>query len=292
MFKLKLRPLESSLQKHINRLKISDLHLKPREQEFVRRHLGLFFSCDFFSWLTFTIEQNDKVFTPPRHEDTPLEDDEPVEIEASPSPPPRRTRAKSSSVKPSSSKQTTETVALKSTGVESQALPNRTARKSTGGKPPPPRKSATPAVTLDNDSEIEVILDPKKKKGKAKATDSDDDQIRPAASPRKNGKRKATSDDDDDIQVVERPKRQKTKTGRAGSEVKETARTRTKPSSRATSKQPIARANEEKDNNGGADVAQKNLKKRKINIFPAGNEVIQFSLGRMANVCFFFYLFT
>ena len=131
-------------------------------------------------------------------------------------------------------------------------------------------------------------------KGKAKVTESDDeeDQVR-AATSRKNGKRKATSDDDDDIQLVERPKRQKTKNGRAGSEIKETTRTRIKPSSRAMSKQPIAKASEEKDdrdNGGGADVAhQKITKKRKINIFPTGNDALQFSFG--SNVCFFFQLF-
>lgn len=136
-----------------------------------------------------------------------------------------------------------------------------------------------------DDSEIEVISDPNRKKGKAKATESDEDRDR--AAPRKNGKRKATSDDDDDIQVVERPKKQKTKTGRAGSEMKETGRARTKPSSRrATSKQPVAKASEEKDDN--ADVAQKNnTKKRKINIFPTGNDAIQFTFGGVSNVCFF-----
>lgn len=77
---------------------------------------------------------------------------------------------------------------------------------------------------------------------------------------------------------MEPPKKQKT--GRAGSE---TARTRTKPGSRAASKQP---AREEKDN-GGADVAQKNVKKRKINIFPAGNDLVQFSFG--GHVCLFIY---
>jgi hypothetical protein len=143
-------------------------------------------------------------------------------------------------------------------------------------------------LASQDDSEIEEIPDPNRKKGKARATESDDEvQVHAAAAaalaPRKNGKRKATSDDDDDIQVVERPKRQKTKTGRAGSEIKETVRTRTKPSSRATSKQPIAKAAEEEERD---EVAQKNPKKRKINIFPTGNDAIQFSFG-LSNVCFF-----
>lgn len=74
--------------------------------------------------------------------------------------------------------------------------------------------------------------------------------------------------------------------------MKETARARTKPGSRAASKQPAAKASEEKDGSvGGADVAQKNAKKRKINIFPTGNEAIQFSFGAMSNVCFYFRLF-
>ena len=147
-------------------------------------------------------------------------------------------------------------------------------------------------MSPQDDSEIEEISDPNRKKGKARATESDEDQVHAAATTRKNGKRKATSDDDDDIQVVERPKRQKTKTGRAGSEIKETARTRTKPSSRATSRQPVAKASEEKDDNGGGpDVAQKNSKKRKINIFPTGNDAIQFSFGGMSNVRFFSYFF-
>jgi hypothetical protein len=62
--------------------------------------------------------------------------------------------------------------------------------------------------------------------------------------------------------------------------------------SRATSKQPIsaAKASEEKDDNGGgADVTLKNPKKRKINIFPTGNDGIQFTFGGMSNVCFFSY---
>ena len=183
--------------------------------------------------------------------------------------------------------------------MESQEhLPSRTARKSTGGKPPP-KKSSTSAVASQDDSEIEEISDPiTKKKGKAKATESDEDRVRGAAASRKNGKRKATSDDDDDAQVVERPKRQKTKSGRAGSEIKETAaRTRTKPSSRATSKQPVAKASsKEKDDSSsgvGADATLKNNppKKRKINIFPTGNDPIQFSFGGMSNVCFFLIYF-
>lgn len=124
-----------------------------------------------------------------------------------------------------------------------------------------------------------------KKKGKTKAMETDEDQVY-AAAPRKKGKRKATSDDDKDIQMVEQPKKQKT--GRAGSEMKETgttARTRTKSSNRAAST-AIAKANEEKDDTGGVDVAQKNAKKRKINIFPTGNDAIQFSFGTMSNVCF------
>ena len=100
-----------------------------------------------------------------------------------------------------------------------------------------------------DDSDIEEISDPIRKKGKAKATESDDedDQVRAAATgTRKNRKRKATSNDDDVIQIMERPKKQKTKSGRAGSEIKDTARTRTKPSSK-----PIAaKASEEKDDNG------------------------------------------
>jgi hypothetical protein len=136
-----------------------------------------------------------------------------------------------------------------------------------------------------DDSEIEEISDPyeKKKKGGKGVMESDEDH----RAPRKRGKRKATSDDHDDIQVVEPSKKQKT--GGAGSEMKETARARAKPGSRAASKQPAAKASEEKD--GGADVAQKNAKKRKINIFPTGNEAIQFSFGAMSNVCFYFPLF-
>jgi len=190
---------------------------------------------------------------------------EPPPSPPSPPPPPRRARAKSSSVKPSSSKQVT------STSVEPQEYPHsRVARKSAKGKPPP----RPPTSAAQDDSEIEEISDPnEKKEGKTKATEFDEEhQVRDAAS-RKKGKRKATSDDDDDIQVMEPPKRPKT--GRAGSE---TARTRTKPS-RAGSKQP---AREEKDS-GGPDVAQKNVKKRKINIFPTGNDVIQFSFGDNLN---------
>lgn len=153
---------------------------------------------------------------------------------------------------------------------------------------------------MDDDSDIEEISDPNRKKGKAKATESDkdEDQVRTAAASatasRKTGKRK-TSDNDD---VVEQPKRQKTNTGRAGSEIRETtARTRTKRSgSRATSRQFIAaKPSEEKDDNageGGADVTLKNPKKRKINIFPTGNNAIQFSFGSMSNVCFFSLLYT
>ena len=123
------------------------------------------------------------------------------------------------------------------------------------------------------------------KKGKTKAREPDE----ASAAARKKGKRKAaTSDDNDDIEVVEQPKRQKT--GRAESEMKEmgtTARTKTKPRSRTVSKQPFPKAaTEEKDD---TDLTQKlNAKKRKINIFPTGNEAIQFSFGTMPNVYFFF----
>ena len=75
--------------------------------------------------------------------------------------------------------------------------------------------------------------------------------------------------------------------------MKETARTRTKPSSRTASKQPVAVAkpNEDKDDSGGGvNAAQKNAKKRKINIFPTGNDDIQFSFMTMSNVCFFAFL--
>ena len=156
-------------------------------------------------------------------------------------------------------------------------------------------------AAAQDDSDVEEISDPNRKKGKAVATESDneEDQVHAAAAAaaaRKNGKRKTTSDDDEDVQFVERPKRQKTKTGRAGSEIRETARTRTKPSSsRATSRQPVAaKASEEKDDNEGegADVTLKNPpKKRKINIFPTGNDAIQFTFGGMSNVCFFLYYF-
>ena len=148
-----------------------------------------------------------------------------------------------------------------------------------------------------DDSDIEEISDPSWKKGKANATEDDEDDDQDRAPPaRKNGKRKATSDDDDDIQVVEQPKRQKTKTGRARSEIREATRTRTKPSSsRATSKQPpiASSPSEERDDNGGegADVALQNPKKRKINIFPTGNDAIQFSFGGMSSVCFYFSTF-
>lgn len=156
----------------------------------------------------------------------------------------------------------------------------------------------SPSAPEDLDSDIEEISNPgRKEKGKAKAIEPDYGRT---AAARNKGKRKATSDDDDDdIQVVEQPKRQKTT--RAGSEVKETGtttRTRAKPSGRAASKQPAAvvtMGSEEKDDDsGGVDVAHKNAKKRKINIFPTGNGAIQFSFG-MSNVCFFFrnnlYLF-
>lgn len=220
--------------------------------------------------------QNRKASTPPQDEDIPQED-EPVEIEPA-SPPPRK--AKPSSVKPPY-KQITETIIQESKSNESQErIRSRTARKSTGGKPP--KKPSPPSPTVLQDSDIEEIPDPSaKKKGKAKAAETDEDLFRVAAVPREKGKRKAPSDDDDNIQVVEQPKRQKTR--RAGSEMKETVRTRTKP---AASKQP-AKVNEEKDNDdseGTADVTQKNAKKRKINIFPTGNDAIQFSFATISSL--------
>ena len=98
---------------------------------------------------------------------------------------------------------------------------------------------------------------------------------------------------------MERPKKKKTKSGRAGSET--APRARTKPSSsRATSKQPTAaaaaKASEEKDDNEGEDdvvtLKNNNPKKRKINIFPTGNDAIQFSFGGMSGVCFLYTSFT
>ena len=73
---------------------------------------------------------------------------------------------------------------------------------------------------------------------------------------------------------MEQTKRQKTKTRRAGSEIKETVRSRT------PSKQPnAAKASEEKDDNGGGgtQVTLENAKKRKINIFKSGDDAIRFS---------------
>jgi hypothetical protein len=111
-------------------------------------------------------------------------------------------------------------------------------------------------------------------------------------------KTKATSDDDDDIQVVERPKRQKTKTGRAGSEIKATDRTGAKLSSSSSatslSAQAIAaKASGEKDDNGGRRRRRRRSrrhseeqKKLKINKIPTRNDTIQF--GDISDVCIFF----
>lgn len=264
MLKAKLRTLKSSLRERTSRQRNSNPNLKSRKQRFVQ---GFLFFCAKAS------------STLPQAANIPLEDD-PVAIEAaSPSP-------QSSSVKPSSSKQIAEAATRNSKSSEPpERLHSRTARKSTAGKPPKKSSPAAQAQAPQDDSDIEEVSDPdeekKKKKGKAKATEPDENQA--AAVTRKKGKRKATSDDD--IQVVEQPKRQKTR--RAGSELKETTRTRTtKPSSRAASKQPAAipKPSEDKDD---VDIAQKNTKKRKINIFPTGNDVIQFSFGSMSNVRFF-----
>ncbi|KAJ3507013.1 hypothetical protein NLJ89_g6540 [Agrocybe chaxingu] len=205
--------------------------------------------------------------------------------------PPRKQAVKpeskpSATVKPGLSTQTK----TRRSGIEGQV-----ARKKTGGKPPQPSRgrkvASAPAPKSDSDSEMEEISEfevpdeppeedaatRKKRKGKAKAAE-DDAEEEPPGSPaqKRNGKRKAEKEDTggDEPEVVEQPNPKK-RGSRAPSVIKETApaptNRRSKPPSRAPSKQPTAKApTEQADANDDDDdeTAPKKKKRKLVSLFP------------------------
>lgn len=141
------------------------------------------------------------------------------------------------------------------------------AKKSTGGKPPRPRKASIPVeqevVEISDHNVQEESAPTKKRKAKAKAVEPEDIEEEDAPAPRnRKGKRRATEDDDSDVQeIVEKPKSGK-KASRAPSEVRDTAAVKAK-GKRAGSKQPAARTEPERDEEEEDDTIPKK-KKRKI----------------------------
>ncbi|CAA7267008.1 unnamed protein product [Cyclocybe aegerita] len=229
----------------------------------------------------------------PQKPHPPPADVDVIDVDAEQEEPPLKQAVKpeckpSTTVKPGLSTQTK----TRRSGIEGQV-----ARKKTGGKPPQPlrgRKVASaPAPKSDSDSEMEEISEVevpdeppeedaaarKKRKGKAKAIE-DDAEAEPPEPPaqKRKGKRKVEEQEetggDDELEVVEQPNPKK-RGSRAPSVIKETApattNRRSKPPSRAPSKQPNAKApTEQGDANDDDDdeAAPKKKKRKLVSLFP------------------------
>ncbi|PPQ82626.1 hypothetical protein CVT26_001437 [Gymnopilus dilepis] len=209
----------------------------------------------------------------------PSNNDDGIEEGEEPEPPPRRERK--TSAKPEAPIITIKSPVLN--GLNGSATTSKRAqiaRKTTGGRPPRPKRPPTPIdVDAEESSEAEEEDEPpapaptKKQKGKAKATDTEVEQ-EPEDPPKRTRKRKATTDNEqsgeDEVQIVEKPKSRR-KGSRAPSEVPESkaGKTRTKPPSRAASKQPSVKPpsrdkarDEEEEGQGPAPPK----KKKKLNV--------------------------
>ncbi|KAH9481378.1 hypothetical protein JR316_0005903 [Psilocybe cubensis] len=175
------------------------------------------------------------------------------------------------------------------------------ARKSTGGMPPRRKKppTTTTTTTPDDDPDIVEISEHEmeqpapttKRKGKAKAVerehaeDEDAAAATAAAVPRNSkGKRKATEQNDADIpQIVEKPKGSK-KSSRAPSEAREAPAAKPNKARRAGSKQPVSRADtdrEEKDGEDDDGDDEKVPKKKKRKLIPLAANVGPFAFNTL-----------
>lgn len=162
---------------------------------------------------------------------------------------------------------------------DSEVCIRQVARKRSGGRRPKPIEFAT----LEQDSDIEEIADPKgdeenpaeasnKRKGKAKATEVEEKESKESQAEQKRGKKRKTPVDEegDSIEIAEQPKQKRgARAGQLrGTDTTRTNRARSKPASRAGSRQPSTRLgtmDHEKDEDEDSAVTKK---KRKINIFP------------------------
>jgi len=164
-------------------------------------------------------------------------------------------------------------------GGDSDAPKKQVARKRTGGRPPKPIEVAI----QEQDSDIEEIPNPKgdeddpiesrnESKGKAKAIAVEENE--PQVEMKRVKKRKTSEEDEDDlIETIEQPKPKRGARGASQLRNADPARNRgrSKPASRAGSRQPVVRPgitdHEQGDQDEDGDATQKK-KKRKINIFP------------------------
>ena len=184
-------------------------------------------------------------------------------VKASSKPPPSTTKAGPSK---------------KFTGGDSDVPRKQIARKTTGGRPPKPIDIAI----QEQDSDIEEIPNPKgdednpiesrnESKGKAKAIGVEENE--PQVEQKRAKKRKASEEEDDLIETIEQPKRKRVARGASQLRNANPAgnRGRSKPASRAGSRQPLVRPgitdHEQGDQDEDGDATLKK-KKRKINIFP------------------------
>ncbi len=166
----------------------------------------------------------------------------------------------------------------KFTESDSDVPKKQVARKRTGGRPPKPIE----VVTQEQDSDIEEIPNPNgdeedpvesrnKSKGKAKVTGVEENEAQ--VGQKRVKKRKSSEEEEEDlIETIEQPKRKRGARGTSQLRNADPARTnrgRSKPASRAGSRQPLIRPgitdHEDQDEDGHA-IPKK--KKRKINIFP------------------------
>ncbi|KAF8149915.1 hypothetical protein B0H34DRAFT_667011 [Crassisporium funariophilum] len=172
--------------------------------------------------------------------------------------PPRR--GKSASVKPPSKRPPAQPAAQSSKTIDKKdTKPHpRTARKSTGGRPPSP---IAINQTEDKTSDIEETVDP------IEDRDSAEDRVVPRKTRKAKGKAKAVEVevdvDDEDSTPAAAPSPPPKKKGKR------------KQRSRAGSKQPAARE-EEREGDMEGDVIQKK-KKRKINLFANAGDMAPFN---------------
>jgi hypothetical protein len=165
----------------------------------------------------------------------------------------------------------------KYTESDSDVPKKQVARKRTGGRPPKPIEVAI----QEQDSDIEEIPNPNgdeedpiesrnESKGRAKATGVEDNE--PQVEQKRVKKRKLSEEDEDDlIETTEQPKRKKGASQSRNADPPRTNRGRSKPASRAGSRQPLVKSRitdrEQEDQDEEGDATSKK-KKRKINIFP------------------------
>lgn len=169
------------------------------------------------------------------------------------------------------------------------------AKKSTGGRPPRPRKASTPdepEIVEISDHEMEEPVPTTKRKGKSKASEREDAKEEDASAPQnRKGKRKATEEDDSDMpEIVEKPKGSK-KSSRAPSEARDTTAPKPK-GKRAASKQPASRVETDRDEKDEEDQTIPKKKKRKIIPIAPSVGPFAFSSLNLAQVSRFAFILT